>query len=642
MEILHNSYEEKFRKPFGAALCNSTIKLAVLVTDPIPSLKCSATIWINSDDMKLINMSPQFIDGKILYQCEFKAPAEPCLLWYHFVLENYEEKYYYGDNDKQYGGTGRVYDTNPKSYQITVYEKENVPTWYKEGIAYQIFPDRFSRGTDYEIRKAAGLKYIEGTDRERVYVDWNEPVRYERDDLGGVRNWQFYGGTLKGIEEKLPYLKELGVTVIYLNPIFEARSNHKYDTADYMKIDPGFGDTESFVSLMNKAKNMGIHILLDGVFSHTGADSIYFNKQNNYDSLGAYQSKDSKYYKWYKMKENIDDYDCWWGVKDLPEVNEMNEDFLNFICRDNDSVVKHWIRLGASGFRLDVADELPDSFIEEIKKAMVSVNKDTVLLGEVWEDASNKISYGKRRKYFSGRELQSIMNYELSKAGINFMKGIINAEDLKNLILHQAENYPIEYFYSNFNLISSHDRIRAMTLLGDCPDKDNMTETEMGEFSLSQEKYDLAKSRIKVLSTLQFTLPGIPMIYYGDEVGLSGYTDPYNRKPYPWGNEDLEILEHYKKLSKIRLENNAILKGDYKVYSFYEHVIGFLRKYKNEEVLILGNRGIFFDEAVDVEIDTDGDYYIDLFTNDKYDVENNKLKLNILPLGYKILKKCRR
>ena len=639
MEIVHNSYEEKFRKPFGSALCNSMIRLAVEVTDPLPSLKCTATIWINSDDMKIITMKQDFVDGKVIYSCEFKTPDTPCLLWYHFILENYDERYYYGDNDKQYGGTGRVYDSNPKSYQITVYDKESVPTWYKEGIAYQIFPDRFNRGSDYEMRKEAGLKYIEGTSRERAYVDWETPVRYERDENGNVRNWQFFGGTLKGIEDKLDYLKELGVTVIYLNPIFEARSNHKYDTADYKHIDMGFGDEESFVSLMKAAKSRNIHILLDGVFSHTGADSIYFNKEGNYDSLGAYQSPDSKYYDWYKMGKDKDDYECWWGVKDLPEVNEMNPDYLNYICRDNDSVVKHWIKLGASGFRLDVADELPDSFIEEIKKAMVSVNKDTVLLGEVWEDASNKISYGMRRKYFSGHELQSIMNYELSAAGISFMKGEISAEDLKNLILHQAENYPIEYFYSNFNLISSHDRVRAMTALGDAPDKNEMTEDSMFEFELSQEKYDLAKSRIKVLSTLQFTLPGIPMIYYGDEVGQTGYTDPYNRKPYPWGKEDTEILEHYRKLSKIRMGSEAILKGDYKVYSFAEHVIGFLRKYKNDEVLVLGNRGIFYNEAVDVEFETDAKQFVDLFTDEVFDTVDGKLKLNILPLGYKILKK---
>ena len=639
MKIIHNSYEELYRKPFGSVVCGENIKLAIEVIDPIPSLKCSATLWINSEDMKIINMNYKLIDGRHIYVCDFKAPNTPCLLWYHFILENYEERYYYGDNDKQYGGTGKIYDANPKSYQVTIYDNEQVPNWYKEGIAYQIFVDRFNRGSNFEKTKQNSMLSIKNTNRDRKYVDWDEPTHYEKDEQNGVINWQIYGGNLKGIEEKLPYLKDLNVSVLYLNPIFEARSNHKYDTGDYMKIDPSFGDEEDFISLMKEAKKYGIHIILDGVFSHTGADSIYFNKFGNYDSLGAYQSEESKYRKWYKLGENIDDYACWWGVKDLPEVNELNDEYIDFICKNNDSVVKHWLKLGASGWRLDVADELPDKFIEEIRSAINSVGKDYILLGEVWEDASNKISYGKRRKYFSGHELQSIMNYELTDASINFMKGNINAEDLKNLILHQAENYPREYFYSNFNLIDSHDRIRAMTILGDAPEKNNMTDDEMFKFKLTQEKYDLAKSRIKVLSTLQYTLPGIPVIYYGDEVGLTGYADPYNRKPYPWGKEDYEILEHYKKLGNIRKNSEALLKGDFKVYSFAEHAIGFLRVYKDEEIFVLLNRGIFYDEIINVEIESDGSFYVDLFTNDIYEVKNNKLNISLLPLGYKILKK---
>lgn len=642
MYIIHNSQDQFFRNPFGAVPCNTNIELKILVKDAVPSLKIKLCLWEGTVQMSSIPMVKQVTEKGDLYSCKVKATKDPGLMWYHFVVENYEERFYYGNNESQFGGEGKIYESNPVSYQITVYQKDKTPAWFKEGIAYQIFPDRFSRGSDYEQRKADVLKRDENTDRQRYFHnDWYENPRYDRNYDGSITKWDFFGGTLKGIEEKLSYLKELGISVIYLNPIFESRSNHRYDTGDYKKIDALLGDEESFKSLVKTAKNKGIYIIIDGVFSHTGADSIYFNKNNNYPNLGAYQGQESEYYDWYNFYNgNKDEYDCWWGIKDLPEVNELNEKFVDFICKNKDSILNHWLNIGVSGVRLDVADELPDEFIKEIRNT-TNKHRDTVLLGEVWEDASNKISYDKVREFFRGKELQSVMNYDMLDTAVAFMKGDCSPEFFVANINRQKENYPIEYFYSNFNLLGSHDRPRILTLLGDAPDENTMSDDDKYSFTLTQEKYDLAKSRLKVMSTLEFTMPGIPTIYYGDEIGMQGFKDPYNRKAYPWGHEDIEIFEHYKKLCNIRNTNKALIKGDFEMKALHPHGIYITRKYKDEEIIVILSRAIFYDEIINVNIDIVGSVYRDLFTEEEIQVVDGKLKFDLLPLGYKVLKKIK-
>ena len=640
MDIIHNSQDEFYRKPFGAVKINSSIEIKLLIKDSLPAIRCKLCLWEGSNNMTLIPMKKLATDNGDLYVCNIKAPKNPILMWYHFVIENYEERFYYGNNEKQLGGIGKIYDSNPVSYQITVYKNDITPNWFKTGIAYQIFPDRFNRGEDFNERKQNVLKRDENTDRKKYFhEDWYESPRYDRLEDGSISNWDFFGGTLKGIEEKLTYLHDLGVSVLYLNPIFESRSNHRYDTADYKKIDSLLGDENSFKSLIKKAKELGICIIIDGVFSHTGSDSIYFNKNNNYDTIGAYQSKDSIYYAWYNFhNDNKDEYDCWWGVKDLPEVNELNEDYIKYICRDKDSVINHWLNIGVSGIRLDVADELPDEFIKEIRKT-INKHKNTILLGEVWEDASNKISYDKVREFFRGEELQSVMNYDILDHTISFMKGEISAIELVDKINKQKENYPMEYFYSNFNILGSHDRERILTILGDSPKDNELNDDEKYNYKLSKEKYDLAKSRLKVVSTFEFSLPGIPTIYYGDEVGLEGHKDPYNRKTFPWGYEDKEIYNHYKKLCDIRNNSKALQNGHFHIYAIEPHTIYIKRKKDKEELIIVLSRSIFYNEITKVSIDATGEKYIDLFTNEEYDVVDNKLSFDLLPLGYKILKK---
>ena len=307
-------------------------------------------------------------------------------------------------NDNKYISLSKDYvgvvTDEPIYFQLSVYEGNyNVPQWIYGGVIYQIFPDRFCVGNNTK----------KNTEGRVVHSDLNDTPIFLPNEQGQVLNNDFFCGDINGIISKLDYIKNLGVNVIYLNPIFKAYSNHRYDTGDYMQIDPMLGDINDFKQLIAKAREYGIKIVLDGVFNHTGDDSLYFNKYGNYDSIGAYQSKDSKYYDWYNFKSYPNEYESWWGIKTLPSVNENCKSYIDFIT-GKDGVIEYYTKLGIGGWRLDVVDELPDFFVEKIRSSAKTINKDAVIIGEVWEDASNKIAYGKRRKYFQGKELDSVMN----------------------------------------------------------------------------------------------------------------------------------------------------------------------------------------------------------------------------------------
>ena len=640
MKVYYNSRDEFYKKPFGAVKTGTTVMFRLRISERIKGIKCSIAMWAQDVKLPDVEMEKEKEDenGDIIFFAKYKAPNEETVLWYHFVIESYDEKFYYSNNDLQSGGVGLLVENSPKSFQLTIYKSDIAPNWFKEGIAYQIFPDRFCRGKDYEDRKNGTFKRLEGKNHgKRVIDDWNITPNYEKDGNGDVLTYDFYGGTLQGIEEKLSYLKSLGVSIIYLNPIFEARSNHRYDTGDYMRVDSLLGDEESLKSLINAAKKVGIGIVLDGVFSHQGADSIYFNKYNTYDGLGAYNSKESPYYDWYNFSSWPNEYDCWWGVKDLPNVNEMNNNYLDYICRDKNSVIKHWMKQGIAGFRLDVADELPDEFIEEIRIAMDKVNKDNILIGEVWEDATNKVSYNKNRKYFINATLKSVMNYPFMENAIAFMSGKKSPYELSEFLCQQMENYPPEYYSCNFNIIDSHDKTRILTILSDSNDETTLDENSKRNFKIDRDKYLLAVSRLKALTILQYTIPGIPVIYYGDEVGLYGYSDPYNRKTYPWGNEDKALLSHYEVIGKMRVSSDAIKKGDFKILYYGKHTIVYERNYRDEKVVVIINRGIFQDEGEHIEINLKGKIAKSLIGNEEININDDKLIVDVLPLGYKVL-----
>lgn len=397
-------------------------------------------------------------------------------------------------------------------------------------------------------------------------------------------------------------------------PIFDSPSCHKYDTGDYEKIDPMFGDEEIFKELCSEAEDLGMRIILDGVFSHTGSDSKYFNKFGNYDSLGAYQSLESPYYRWYRFNDYPKLYEAWWGFSNMPNVDELNPSYLDYIIRNNNSIIEKWLKLGASGWRLDVADELPDEFIKILKKKLKEVKAEGVLIGEVWEDASNKYSYNRRREYLFGSELDSVTNYPLRQIILDLVRNYIGNRYFIKKYMSLKENYPKEYFYSTMNILGNHDTERVLTILNN-----NI-------------------SLLKLAVVIQMTLPGVPLIYYGDEAGLTGGKDPYNRKAYPWGKENKDILNFYTKISNIRASEEALKSGEIKFLDFNNEVLGYERLIGNEKIVVVVNT-MEKKENISLYDVNDGNAVIDLMSNDKkYEVKNSQIEIELKSHEYKILK----
>nr|WP_317332577.1 glycoside hydrolase family 13 protein [uncultured Romboutsia sp.] len=559
--ISYNSWENK--APFGAIKINQEVRISVKVNEGYDLLNIK---WVILKEDKIVGEVDLIRESKKYYQGKFNEFNGTGLYFYYFEvyinIDGNYRKLFYGKSHND-GSTCEYSYENLNKYQITVHEDFEVPKWYKEGIMYNIFVDRFNNGN--RNKKPSNPK-----ENSFIYANWSDTPIYIKDKNDEVIRWDFHGGNLRGVIDKLPYLSKIGVSIIYLSPIFESSSNHKYNTGDYKKIDPMFGDEEILKELIEKANKKGINIILDGVFSHTGADSKYFNKFGNYDEVGAYQSKDSKYSSWYTFNEFPDDYKCWWGVKDLPNVNELNKSYMDYIIYDEDSVINKWTGMGIKGWRLDVADELPTEFIKELRKELKKNDAESVLMGEVWEDASNKISYNERRNYLVGNQLDSVMGYPFRENIVSFLKGNITSKELNNKFMTIKENYPKESFKANLNLISSHDVARIKTELN----------------------YD--EAIVKLAVATQMTFEGVPYIYYGDEAGLCGGTDPDNRKTYPWKNEDDDMIEFYKESINTRKKYNVLTNGDTEfIDTNDDDVFGYIRfNDKYEKILILINRSL--------------------------------------------------
>lgn len=576
MYIPYNSRLEYHKSIFGAVKTDQTVTFRIILPR---DFCCHAAKLVikkaEADEYGYINMQWDCMegDGEEWWKVDFTA-EKATLYKYHFEYDTS-----WGTSRIYHAGNGlAAIKGDGEDWQLTVYDKDfHTPEWLRGGIIYQIFPDRFASS---------------GTKKQNVPSD--RVLRTDRDGdpywiptaEGKVLNNDYFGGDLNGIEQKLGYLKLLGVTCIYLNPIFEAQSNHRYDTANYEKIDSMLGTEKDFKSLCESAKKLGIRIMLDGVFSHTGDDSRYFNRYSRYDSLGAYQSKESPYYGWYKFNKWPDDYESWWGIEILPEVNEDNSDFIEYITGKN-GIARKWLKLGASGWRLDVADELPDEFLDEFRKAVKEEKADGLVLGEVWEDASNKSSYGKLRRYLLGKQLDSVMNYPFAGAVIDFIRDA-NAELFASRVMSIVENYPKEVLDVLMNHLSTHDTMRAITALAgeNCAYRDRKWQST---HSLDEREYHYGMKLLMAASAMQFALPGVPTIYYGDEAGMQGYKDPFNRRCYPWGKENGELVEWYKKLGKIRNENSVFKDGRFEILSAVAGCVAFSRKNDDEAILVISN-----------------------------------------------------
>ncbi|MBQ8424517.1 MAG: glycoside hydrolase family 13 protein [Clostridia bacterium] len=465
--------------------------------------------------------------------------------------------------------------------QIVTSEDYTCDNSMQGGIIYQIMVDRFCRVGNVKSREPLFLREDWGGSIKKITSD---PVKL---------NTQVFGGNFDGVISKLDYLKNLGVTVIYFTPICQANSHHKYDTADYLKIDEMFGDEKTFKTLIKKAKEKGIKILIDGVYNHTGSDSRYFNKENRFEEIGAYNSKNSPYYNWYSFSDYPTKYESWWGIETLPSIKKDCNDFQDFIAGSG-GVIEKYMDMGIMGIRLDVVDELTDEFTKKISDKIKTYGKDCVCLGEVWEDASTKISYSKRREYFTNNEINSVMNYPLKNAIIDYLK-TKNSNNLNATIRMLLNNYPKNVLDNLMNTLGTHDTSRIFSELkthlgiGDLKfNLKNLSNSELEKLSISEnEKLSLAIKLLKIGFVLIFTLSGVPTIFYGDEYGLEN-SDDNQRACFDWENYENEIYYFVKNLAKIR-NYNCLKNGSMKVLLSEEGKFVFERTDNNSQIIVMVN-----------------------------------------------------
>lgn len=630
--MYHDSRRPHYRSPFGAVKAGESLRI---VADLQGQNQITLRLWIDGQE-KLVH------GLKAGGMVEFTFVAEHTgLIWYYFILDGPGGRRYYGVQ-RGFGGVGRLYDNPPPSWQVTVYDPTfETPAWFREGVVYQIFPDRFFRAGEMlgiEEHRSLGHRILvhESWDEKPLYLPPAGEADYDPCD--------FYGGNLAGIREKLPYLASLGVTCLYLNPVFLSPSNHRYNTADYLRVDPILGTEADLQALIQAAAGYGMGVMLDGVFSHTGDDSVYFDAKGTYGN-GAYSDPHSPYRTWYDFTRYPNEYRCWWGFCSLPEVNENEPAYMAFI----EKVLAHYGAMGVAGWRLDVADELPDPFIAFLREKVKALNPKSVLLGEVWDDASNKEGFGARRQYVDGHELDSAMGYPFKDAALSFLLGERTAPELCEGLMTLMENYPRPFYDAQLNILGSHDTIRALTVLAGAPHRDALSREGQAKWQPNPGAIQPAHALLKLGVLLQFGLPGVPCIYYGDEAGLTGMADPFNRKPYPWGREDADLLAFYRSVSAARRSCAALCRGGCGMAALSPDVFAAIRCEGESGAVLVINRaakpftGVLdlarFQQGPDVNRLWLSGRYRDVISGEEVPAENGTLPLRLPPMGGLLLTK---
>ena len=619
MSILFDPRDARCKSPFGAVTTFAAVDFTFY---PCGHAVTGCTLLAHHEfsdrwtETELLPTTDE--DGAPAFSGTFFAPSQPELIWYHFRLR------WADGGESCYGKDGFQSWDKVTPWQLTVYDgRAKTPGWFGRGITYQIFPDRFYRARTRSVDGLIGCRTLHERWDETPLCGPNERGDYCED---------FFGGDLAGITEKLDYLASLGVTTLYLCPIFEASTNHRYDTACYERIDPLLGDEEDFRTLCAEAKKRGIHVMLDGVFNHTGRKSVYFNADGFYPGLGAAQGEQSPYYRWYNFHPFPDEYDAWWGIKNLPAVNELEKSYVDYIIEGDNSIIKYWLRAGASGWRLDVADELPDEFIAKIRAAMNEENPDTYLLGEVWEDGTTKIAYSQRRKYLLGRETNGLMNYPFRTALMAYLLGG-GAEYFRDSMEELRENYPAPAFYGAMNFLSTHDTPRLLTILG-LTSPAPQTRDERAVYQLSDSDLARGMSLLKLAALILYTFPGSPMLYYGDEAGMQGFEDPFNRGTYPWGRENAELVQYFQQLGALRKSHEALQSGTIVYHAAQGRALAFSRRTEHDHCLTAVNAG---NEPVTLTLPWDGTLAEDALSHQEFFCGNGLLRLTLEPYGTMLL-----
>ena len=572
-----NSRLPRYKTPFGAIAAGTPVTLRLDVPGSFGYVDPHLVLTKDREDPVHYRMEYTGQSDGVNHFAVTVTPTTSGLYFYYFDLYTDFRKICRGP-----GAEGRLTWVLEDSWQLTVYEPDfQTPDWIKSGTMYQIFPDRFYEGDPDKTMPFADRIYR--ADKE------GEPYFWPTEQPEGYLNMDYFGGDFLGIQKKLPYLKGLGVTCIYLNPIFEAHANHRYNTADYLKADPLLGTNEDFAALCKEASRQGIRIILDGVFSHTGSDSRYFNREGRYGPGGAYRDRHSPYRSWYDFDSGYAcGYRSWWGFETLPEVEEESPSYIDFVCGPG-GVIDTWLGLGASGFRLDVADELPDDFIEKIRAAVKAHGADKLLIGEVWENATTKEGWGRRRTYLRGHGLDTTMNYPFRNAAIDFVRGA-DAAAVADAILSICENYPKPALDCAMNFLSTHDTERAITAIADEPTNGRDRFWQSGR-RIPLSRMDDAVRRELLAYALLFTLPGVPCIYYGDEIAMQGYRDPFNRAYYDWNSTERRLRGPLANLAELRRSCDAFKGGAIEWVEAAGDVLHFRRVGRTQTAEIILNRG---------------------------------------------------
>lgn len=576
----HDNFNCLYKKPFGAIRKNTETYFRIDADKEYKS--CIIRLWTPSNKELVYKMD--YKDG--YYEINLNI-EEIGLNWYLFIIQDFDYSLkFYGCERGYTAGEGQEFDYCPydSAFQITCYDNNfTVPDWFKGKIMYQIFPDRFNKNETHRFEKK---KY------NKIHNSWEE-------DLGctmyGADNFEYFGGNLLGIINKLDYIKDLNVGIIYLNPIFKSKSNHRYDVSTFMEIDEMLGYEEDFILLCKESHKRDIRVIIDVSWNHVGDDSIYFNKHKVFGDDGAYHNVNSKYREWFNIYPN-GTYDCWWGFDTLPTVNKYSKSYRKHVKK----VIEHWNNLGIDGFRLDVIDELPDDFLQWFRYEVKSTNNDLVIFGEVWDDATLKKGFNGFRTYLYGHNQDSVMNYVLRNILVEFIsygyaeKEVyhreINGYEFKRKYLNLISNYPIETVESAMNFLSTHDINRILTVFSNTPYAQTLSKEQQGKYELTQEQLTLGIKRLKLAWSMLLCLSGNPSLFYGDESGLHGYNDPYNRKPMNWSNLNEDLISWFKNINKIRSEYPSLSNAD--INFIYEDidVIAFERKFENKSLIYVLNR----------------------------------------------------